>query len=35
MYVCVVVKVDGQDAFVITAYLTDTLKRGDIIWTGK
>ena len=29
---CVVVKVMDQDAFVLTAYLTDKIKRGVQIW---
>lgn len=33
---CVVVKVlRGDDAFVLTAYLTDKLKRGEIIWSAQ
>ena len=31
-YLCVVVKVTEGDAFVITAYLTDTIKRGITLW---
>lgn len=31
---CVVVKVQEQDAFVLTAYLTDRLKRGEVIWSA-
>ena len=31
-YLCVVVKVLGEDAFVLTAYLTDRVKRGVRIW---
>jgi hypothetical protein len=31
-YVCVVVKVAGDDAFVVTAYLTERVKRGVQIW---
>ncbi len=34
-YLCVVVKIKGKDAFVLTAYLTDTMKRGEIIWPRK
>ncbi len=34
-YLCVVVKMIKQDAFVLTAYLTDSIKRGDIIWLRK
>lgn len=31
-YVCIVVKVTDGDAFVVTAYLTDTVKRGHQLW---
>lgn len=31
-FVCVVVKVTGDDAFVLTAYLTDRVKKGVILW---
>lgn len=31
-YLCVVVKVAGEDAFVLTAYLTDRIKRGVALW---
>jgi hypothetical protein len=31
-WVCVVVKVAGEDAFVLTAYLTDRIKRGRQVW---
>ena len=31
-YVCVVVKIVGADAFVLTAYLTDKIKRGVQRW---
>ena len=31
-YLCVVVKILGDDAFVVTAYLTDGIKRGVPIW---
>ena len=31
-YLCVVVKVSGIDAFVLTAYLTDKVKRGVQLW---
>ena len=34
-YLCVIVKVKGSDAFVLTAYLTDTIKRGELIWPKK
>ena len=29
---CVVVKVQSADAFVITAYLTDKVKKGRVLW---
>jgi hypothetical protein len=31
-YLCVVVKVLPDDAFVITAYLTDNVKKGRVLW---
>jgi hypothetical protein len=31
-YLCVVVKVLGEDAFILTAYLTDRMKGGVRIW---
>jgi hypothetical protein len=31
-YLCVVVKVKQDDAFVLTAYLTDRIKRGVQLW---
>ena len=34
-YLCVVVKVVGADAFVLTAYLTDTIKKGQQLWPQK
>ena len=34
-YLCVVVKMIKQDAFVLTAYLTDSIKKGEIIWLRK
>ena len=34
-HLCVVVKVKERDAFVLTAYLTDTVKRGEVIWPKK
>ena len=32
---CVVVKMREKDAFVITAYLTDKIKRGTQLWPRK
>jgi len=34
-WLCVVVKYLPGDAFVITAYLTDTMKAGEIVWPKK
>ena len=34
-WLCVVVKYFADDAFVITAYLTDKLKAGEIVWPTK
>lgn len=31
-WLCVVVKYLPDDAFVITAYLTDSVKAGEILW---
>lgn len=31
-YLCIVVKFKKDDAFVVTAYFTDSIKRGDLIW---
>ena len=31
-YLCVVVKYVEGDVFIITAYFTDKVKRGEIIW---
>ncbi len=34
-YLCVVVKVQVADAYVLTAYLTDKIKRGVQLWPKK
>ena len=34
-YLCVVVKVLGSDLFIITAYFTDTIRKGIILWKKK
>jgi hypothetical protein len=31
-HLCVVVKISAEDAFVVTAYLTDSIKRGRSLW---
>jgi hypothetical protein len=32
---CVVVKTPPDDSFVITAYFTDTVKKGQVLWEKK
>ena len=34
-FLCVVVKARNEDAFVLTAYLTDKPKRGEVLWPEK
>lgn len=34
-YLCVVVKIPVSDMFIVTAYFTDTIKRGEVIWKRK
>jgi hypothetical protein len=34
-YLCVVVKLRGDGAFVVTAYLTDQVKRGTVLWQRR
>ncbi len=34
-FLCVVVKARLPDPFVLTAYLTDKVKRGNILWPAK
>lgn len=34
-WLCVVVKYAAEDAFMVTAYLTDQLKAGETIWPQK
>ena len=34
-YICVVVKENASDSFVITAYLTDRVKAGERLWPGS
>jgi len=34
-WLCVVVKYPAEDAFVVTAYLTDQLKPGESVWPKK
>lgn len=31
-YMCVVAKVRVDDVFILTAYFTDTIKKGDVLW---
>lgn len=34
-YLCVAVKVLIDDLFIITAYLTNTVKKGEILWERR
>lgn len=34
-FLCVVVKIRDDDAFVLTAYLTDKIRRGTVLWRAK
>jgi hypothetical protein len=34
-YLCVVVKALQNDLFIITAYFTDTIKKGEVLWRKK
>jgi len=34
-FLCVVVKIKEADAFILTAYLTDKIKKGEILWSAK
>ena len=34
-FLCVVVKIGPADAFVLTAYLTDQPKKGEVLWSAK
>ena len=32
-WLCIVVKIAANDAFIVTAYLTDRPKRGNVLWS--
>jgi len=34
-FLCIVVKVITDDNFIITAYYTDSVKRGELLWEKK
>jgi hypothetical protein len=34
-FLCVVVRFSTEDAFVVTAYLTDRVKKGKVVWPEK
>ena len=34
-HLCVVVKIKDEDAFILTAYLINTVKKGDVKWPRK
>ena len=31
-YVCIVIKILNEDCFISTAYITDKIKRGEMVW---
>jgi hypothetical protein len=34
-HLCVVIKSKAEDLFIITAYFTDSIKRGEVLWEKK
>lgn len=34
-YLCIVVKTRREDAFIITSYFTNAVKKGDVLWERK
>ena len=34
-YLCVIVKTAGNDSFIITAFFTDSIKKGEAIWKKR
>jgi hypothetical protein len=34
-HLCVIVKVRGDDLFILTVYFTDTIKRGETLWLKR
>ena len=34
-WLCIVVKDDEDDSFVLTAYFTNKIKKGEIVWESK
>ena len=34
-FLCVVVKTTGDDHFIVTAYFTDSIKGGELLWEKK
>ncbi len=34
-YLCIVVKIRERDMFIITAYFTDAIKKGEVLWERK
>lgn len=34
-YLCIVVKTSDNDPFIVTAYFTDSIKKGEVIWEKK
>lgn len=34
-YMCVILKTKSNDIFIITAYFTDTVKKGEVLWLSR
>lgn len=34
-YLLAVVRVENEEGFIVTAFFTDTMKRGDSVWSKK
>lgn len=34
-HLCVVVKANREDPFIITVYFTDSVKKGEVLWERK
>ncbi len=34
-YLLVVVSIQNEEGFIVTAFFTDTVKRGDLVWSRK
>ncbi|MGH7962271.1 MAG: DUF4258 domain-containing protein [Candidatus Binatia bacterium] len=34
-FLCIVVRKEGEDGFLITAYPADSLKKGEVVWSAS